>query len=56
MDADFVGGWNQEEGKGPISVLSRTGYVIAYANCKMFLGDPDTNRNSAQYYRGGIYC
>ena len=35
MDAEFVGGWNQEEGKGPISVLSRTGYVIAYANCKI---------------------
>ena len=31
--ADFVGGWNQEEGKDPGSVLSRTGYIITYANC-----------------------
>ena len=33
IDADFAGGWNQEEGKDPVSVLSRTGYVITYANC-----------------------
>ena len=33
MDADFAGGWDQEEDKDPGSVLSRTGYVIAYDNC-----------------------
>ena len=33
VDADFAGGWNQEEGKDPGSVLSRTGYVISYDNC-----------------------
>ena len=33
MDADFAGGWNQEEGKHPGSVLSIRGYVITYANC-----------------------
>ena len=32
-DADFVGGWNQEGGKDPGLVLSRTGYVISYSNC-----------------------
>ena len=28
MDADFAGGWNQEEGKDPLLVLYITGYVI----------------------------
>ena len=32
MDADFAGGWKQEIGKDPGSVLSRTGYLITYAN------------------------
>ena len=32
MYADFAGRWNQEEGKDPGSVLSRTGYLISYAN------------------------
>ena len=33
IDADFAGVWNQEEGKDSGSVLSRTGYIISYANC-----------------------
>ena len=33
VDADFAGGWNQEEGKDTSLVLSITGYVIIYANC-----------------------
>ena len=33
MDSDFAGGWNQEEGKDPGSVISRMVYVISYANC-----------------------
>ena len=37
VDAGFAGGWNQEEGKDPGSVLSRTGYVITYANCPIIL-------------------
>ena len=32
VDADFAGGWNQEEDKDPGLVLSRIGYVIIYAN------------------------
>ena len=32
MDANFTGGWNQEEGKYPGLVLSIKGYVITYAN------------------------
>ena len=37
VDADFSGGWNQEEGKDPGLVLSRTGYIISYANCLIIL-------------------
>ena len=33
MGTSFSGGWNQEEGKDPVLVLSRTGYVITYVNC-----------------------
>ena len=33
MDANFTGGWNQEEGKYPGLVLSIKGCVITYANC-----------------------
>ena len=32
MEANFTGGWNQEEGKYPGLVLSIKGYVITYAN------------------------
>ena len=32
VDTDFVGGWNQEDGKDPGSVLSRMGYVITHVN------------------------
>ena len=33
VDNDFGGECNQEEGKYPGLVLSRTVYVITYANC-----------------------
>ena len=33
MDVEFSGGWNQEEGKDPGLVSSRTYCVISYANC-----------------------
>ena len=33
VDADFSGGWNQEEGKDPGSNISRNVYVISCANC-----------------------
>ena len=29
--SDLSGGWNQEEGKDTVSVISRMGYVISYA-------------------------
>ena len=32
VDADFAVRWNQEEGKDPVSFLSRTGYAITYDN------------------------
>ena len=33
VDADFAGDYNKENSENPKSVLSRTGYVIKYANC-----------------------
>ena len=33
LDDNFAVGWNQEEGRYPGSVWSRTSYVIMYANC-----------------------
>ena len=33
VDADFVGGWSQANTANSENVLSRTGYVIMYANC-----------------------
>ena len=32
LDAYFMGGWNQEEGRDPGLLLSRTRYIIVYAN------------------------
>ena len=32
VDADFVGRWNQEEGKDPGLVLPGTGYIMNYTN------------------------
>ena len=32
VDSDFADGWNQENDKDPVLVLSRTGYVISYSN------------------------
>ena len=37
VDIYFSGGWNQEEGKDPGSVISRTGYSISYVNCPIIL-------------------
>ena len=56
LDADFSGEWNQEEGKDPGSVHSRTGYVISYSNCPIIFGEPVPDKNSAQHNRGRIYC
>ena len=33
VDADFAGGWTQADASNAENVLSRTGYVIIYANC-----------------------
>ena len=35
VDADFAGNWNLAEGDNPASVLSRTGFIITYANCPL---------------------
>ena len=35
VDADFAGNWNIAEGDNPASVLSRTGFIITYANCPL---------------------
>jgi hypothetical protein len=33
VDADFAGLWNDEISSEPLSVKSRTGYIITFANC-----------------------
>ena len=33
VDADFAGGWDKADASNPEAVMSRTGYVIKYANC-----------------------
>ena len=33
VDADFAGGWDKADSGNPEAVLSRTGYVLMYANC-----------------------
>ena len=33
VDADFAGGWAKADAANPDNVLSRTGFVIFYANC-----------------------
>jgi hypothetical protein len=33
VDADFSGGWNQADANDAENLMSRTGYVIKYANC-----------------------
>ena len=35
VETNFAGGFNQEEVKDSISVLSRMSYVITYANCQI---------------------
>ena len=36
VDADFASGWSQEVGHDVVSVISRTGMVIIYANCPVY--------------------
>ena len=33
VDADFAGGWDKADSGNPETVLSRSGYVLMYANC-----------------------
>ena len=33
VDADFAGGWSAADANSADNVLSRTGFVICYANC-----------------------
>ena len=36
VDADFAGGWNQNDPHDASNLMSRTGFVIKYANCPIF--------------------
>ena len=36
VDADFAGGWQEENTDNADNVMSRTGMVIMYANCPIF--------------------
>ncbi len=33
VDADFAGGWSQADAENADNILSRTGYILMYANC-----------------------
>ena len=37
VDADFTGGWQQADADDTKNVISRTGLVIMYVNCPIFL-------------------
>ena len=56
MDADVWGGWNQEEDKYPVLVISITGYIIIYVNCMIIWASHQQNINSTQDYGGIIHC
>jgi hypothetical protein len=36
VDADFAGGWNITTSANADNVMSRTGFVITYANCPIY--------------------
>jgi len=36
VDADFAGGWNQNDPDDASNLMSRTGFVIKYANCPIY--------------------
>ena len=36
MNADFAGGWTQANADDAENVMSRTGFVIMYANCPIY--------------------
>ena len=36
VDADFAGGWSQSDAEDAETVMSRTGFVIMYANCPVY--------------------
>jgi hypothetical protein len=36
VDADFTGGWNITTSADADNVMSRTGFVITYANCPIY--------------------
>ena len=38
VDADFAGGWSTNESDDPVSVYSRTGYIIKYRNVSDTMG------------------
>ena len=38
VDADFSGGWKDDNHESPESVLSRTGFFIMYAGCPITWG------------------
>ncbi|KAL7523326.1 hypothetical protein ACHAWF_000477, partial [Thalassiosira exigua] len=36
VDADFAGGWSQADTDDADNVMSRTGFIIMYANCPIY--------------------
>jgi hypothetical protein len=36
LDVGFAGGWSQADAENADNVLSRTGYILMYANCPIY--------------------
>ena len=55
IDADFSGGWNQDEGADPQIVPICNGLHHFVRKLSNHMGDLATNINSTQHYGGVIY-
>jgi hypothetical protein len=40
VNADFAGGWNTTTSADEDNIMSRTGFVITYANCPIYWASP----------------
>ncbi len=54
VDADFAGGWSATDSENADNVLSRTGFVICYANCPIVWCSK--LQNKIAYSRSRVYC
>jgi hypothetical protein len=47
VDADFAGGWDAKTSADADNIMSRTVFVITYANCPIYWASRLSNRNSS---------